>query len=160
MLNIAKVLGCSFLMISFFTVGLSSDARSELAGENIAGNAPEGSYRMTCANVKMDKDMLVGKCLRIHDKKDIWESTSLNIYGCVDDIANIDGTLSCSKGGEPPKGSYRQTCRRIEVNIMPKVPLSAECKTETGYWIRTNHAGSCPQGKDLANLNGKLTCNP
>lgn len=167
MSRITKVLACSFSITILFLSIFSSDVRSEQErariylmtepGEGIAANAPQGSYRLTCAYAKLNLNTLTGKCI---DIKEQWIDAWLNIYGCVDDIANMDGVLSCSKGGVPPKGSYRKTCRLIEVNTVAGVPLTAQCQAGDGHWLRTNHAGSCPEGKDLANLNGQLTCNP
>lgn len=165
MSKVTRVLIYALFIVPLFVFTSPSGVRSEegsspefimaAAGEFIAPNAPQGSYRLTCSNVKLDQDTLAGNCLSI---KEAWVYTSLSIYGCVDDIANMDGRLSCSKGGVPPKGSYKQTCRLIEVQRVPGVPLTAECQAVDGHWIRTNHEGSCPAGQDLANLNGQLTC--
>jgi len=117
---------------------------------------PEGSYRQTCKDLELKGDLLTAQCLT---RKEKYEPARLVIYGCLDDIANMDGQLSCSKGNRlPPSGSYKLTCRHIEMGTIVNVPMTAQCLARDGDWKRTNHSAVCENGRDLANINGQLSC--
>ena len=57
---------------------------------------PRGSYRETCANVRMDGYLLRATCQR---RDGSWRWTSLDdAYDCEGRIANFDGRLVCTRG--------------------------------------------------------------
>jgi hypothetical protein len=76
---------------------------------------------------------------------------------CIGDIANYDGVLACNIGGQPPSGSYSQSCRYAWLNGST---LNAECKTSAGAWQPTalSDVSECPGGS-ITNLDGTLACN-
>jgi hypothetical protein len=80
-----------------------------------------------------------------------------NYDQCIGDIANLDGVLACNIGGQPPSGSYSQTCR---YPWLDGATLNAECKTLAGVWQATSLSGvsQCPSDS-VANLDGTLACN-
>jgi len=56
---------------------------------------PGGSYRQTCVGAAMQGDTLSARCRTIDGR---WVDTWLRaVRECVGDIANLDGTLSCSR---------------------------------------------------------------
>lgn len=119
---------------------------------------PPGSYRYTCDGFNWIPNQigkhLTARCIKRNEDR---MYTALDLTGCRDDISNMDGTLSCSKGdSDPPKGSYRATTRLI---VMANGRISsAESLAGNGQWVRSSHPGFCGYGQDLANVDGTLTC--
>jgi hypothetical protein len=68
--------------------------------------APQGSYLNTCTNVGMHGDRLIADCRR---SDGAWRSTLLDTDGCVGDIANLNGRLSCNR---VPNEGYGSSERR------------------------------------------------
>ncbi len=55
---------------------------------------PEGSYRETCRDVRVEGDRLYANCRRRNDSD--WRSTSLKHFDrCRGEIANVNGRLEC-----------------------------------------------------------------
>jgi hypothetical protein len=72
-----------------------------------AQSAPEGSYRKTCSDARVEDRTLTAVC-RITDGRK--QSTSLtDVNRCVGDIGNDNGALTCSHG--PPMAPYRKDRR-------------------------------------------------
>jgi CVNH domain len=56
---------------------------------------PAGSYRQTCTGATMNGDTLSASCRTIDGR---WVNTRLGaVRECTGDLANLDGTLSCSR---------------------------------------------------------------
>jgi Ni/Co efflux regulator RcnB len=54
---------------------------------------PDGSYRQTCQDIRVDGDRLYAKCQK---RNNDWRSTSLKHFDrCRGEIANINGRLEC-----------------------------------------------------------------
>jgi hypothetical protein len=66
---------------------------------------PQGSYLNSCTHVDMDRDRLIADCRRPDGG---WHRTVLDIRGCVGDIGNINGQLSCNRGSREGYGSNRR----------------------------------------------------
>jgi hypothetical protein len=59
-------------------------------------DGPRGTYRDTCANIRMDGYTLRASCQR---RNGSWRWTSLDdAFACDDRIANFDGRLVCTRG--------------------------------------------------------------
>lgn len=120
---------------------------------------PNGSYQQSCRNATMRGSTLSAQC---QDSRGGWQSSSINVNDCRNrDIANINGRLSCTGNGggggaQVPSGSYQQSCRNA---YMSGPTLHAQCRDSRGNWqnsaVNTNNC----RGRDIANDNGRLTCN-
>ena len=122
-----------------------------------AGAAPPGgTYRATCSDLNLDNSgNLYGRCKKIDGSRVI---STLNVSGCRQNIANIDGHLRCD--GVGPVGSYAKTCWNIRTD---NATLRAECRTRNGgvkatqldevAWHRCQEKGA-----DIANTDGVLGC--
>jgi hypothetical protein len=60
------------------------------------GQVPSGSYQLSCNNAYMLGSVLIAQC---RDMSGRMVSTQLNIQGCRQDIANINGSLTCQGQG-------------------------------------------------------------
>jgi hypothetical protein len=70
-------------------------------------SVPQGSYRSSCTDVRVDDRTLTAVC-RIADGRE--QRTSLtDVNRCVGDIANDNGSLTCSHG--QPMAPYREDRR-------------------------------------------------
>jgi hypothetical protein len=82
-----------------FSVGASAAlliAGSMLLQPAHAQSAPEGSYRKTCSDARVEDRTLTAVC-RITDGRE--QNTSLtDVNRCVGDIGNDNGALTCSHG--------------------------------------------------------------
>lgn len=125
---------------------------------------PEGDYRQTCQNVRMNGDRLEARC----QKKDGgWRDTSMNYRACGGTIINDDGNLRCGgrgwQGGRMgrggwygglPQGGYQQTCQNIRMN---GDRLEARCQKRDGGWRDTSmDYRTC--GGTVINDDGNLRC--
>jgi len=135
--------------------------------------AQSGSYQQSCVHIRNHGNSLSASCTAPNGQR-IHSTVALPCYG---DIANNNGYLRCDGrggggypgnrpgfghgpsyggGGFAPQGSYRQSCRGINVrgNFM-----TAECTATNGQWIRSSlDYARCRYGTDVANVNGRLTC--
>jgi len=124
---------------------------------------PQGSYRNSCTNARAMQlpgggRLLTAQCRTSNGST---RNTSLRFENCRGDISNNNGNLTCSNlgggvgGARPPSGSYQQTCRDAR---MQGSTLSASCRDNRNRWqsssINTNNC----RGRDIANINGRLTC--
>jgi hypothetical protein len=129
-------------------IGCSAIARADVI--------PRGSYQATCSDFYTDGNTLWATCrTRYGDSID----TSLHGHNsCEGDIANIDGRLTCVDDRDDdwsPRGSYRNTCRRINVE---ERTLEAECQDRFGRWRYTELDNFRLCRGDIFNLNGILGC--
>jgi len=121
-----------------------------------AARMPNGSYRQSCSNIKVKdasskKPWLVANC---RDAKGRYRPTSLRFTQCRADIANVNGQLMCWGGGNPPRGSWSQSCRNGSVR---HGVLYADCQRRNGDWWRASiKLNRCRKG--VENNNGQLRC--
>lgn len=138
-------------------------AAMTFCGAAIAAPAPPGSYQQTCKDVYADWNVLTATCRTRYGQ---WNYTTLRDYrDCEGDIANQNGRLVCTRddsdddddddGGWTPRGSYRDTCRRIDVE---GGTLTAECSDRNGRWRYTELPNFRACRGDIANVNGMLQC--
>lgn len=113
---------------------------------------PTGSYQATCSDVRMEHGVLTATCLTMNQQPR--RSSLASVASCVDDIANIDGQLTCNRR-RIPAGSYRQTCTGATMN---GGTLSASCRTIDGRWVDTWLGAIRECTGDIANLDGTLSC--
>lgn len=132
---------------------------------------PNGSYLGSCAPVRVDGDTLHGNCDTGKGRRD----SSISVSRCAGvDIANHYGQLRCltrvrAHWGEfvLPAGSYINSCGAKVVGTV----LKAACGTGEGehkmFGITMSsenvrgaelELSTCPDGADIANLRGHLTC--
>jgi hypothetical protein len=117
------------------------------------GNAPPGSFIQTCGNVIVNGDALTAICIT---RNGTTVSTSFSGFNtCRSPVTNIDGFLTCNRGtGDPPPGTYQQTCIDIIVN---GPSITADCETSGGTLVKTSLA-STNNCADISNKEGTLTC--
>lgn len=150
------------------------------AGSALAQPEPDGSFTDSCQNVQVRNGDLRAQCRTANGG---WNWTTLDDYErCDGDIANLNGELVCregandddtgpgrppgpppsppqggwNSGGNLPNGSYRQTCRNIEVD---RDDLDAECQDRNGRYRDTQLDDYRRCRGDIANDNGTLRCN-
>jgi major membrane immunogen (membrane-anchored lipoprotein) len=133
------------------------------------GGLPEGDYRRTCQNVRMNGDRLEARC----QKRDGgWRDTSMDYRSCGGMVINDDGNLRCGGPGGPggrmgemgggpgrmyrrfPEGDYRQTCQNVHTN---GDRLEARCQKKDGGWRDTSIDYRRCRGT-IANDDGNLRC--
>jgi hypothetical protein len=122
-------------------------------------NVPRGSYQQTC-RMTLDcrtQTTISGKCKTLDGA---WKPATPSAVNTCTDIENCNGVLRCNTGGEPPQGSYRQSCRCVHVQTGT---LTADCRRSNGSWTGTDGQGSqlknfasCKNG--IENNEGTLSC--
>jgi hypothetical protein len=127
-----------------------------------AQNVPNGSYRQSCREVRMEsRDDLAATCRRVNGN---WRYTKIDIDRCRGrDITNNNGHLECGDyryGGnygryQMPTGSWSQSCRDARI---VRDDLYAECRQRDGDWIRTSIDLDDCRGRGIVNDNGRLRC--
>lgn len=124
-----------------------------------AAQLPNGSYQQSCRNARIDRDRLVAEC---RDRRGTWISSSLDYNNCRNssrDIANVDGRLTCALagggGGQLPAGSWRSSCDQA---YMTGATLVATCRDSRGQRLRSSLDTRSCNGRDIANIEGRLTC--
>lgn len=130
---------------------------STLATAANAAPIPPGSYQDTCTDIEATWSTLTATCER---RDGNWNYTTLSNYrNCDGDIANQNGRLKCIDDGDDddwmPRGSYRQTCRKIAVD---GDTLMAECQDSLGRWRYTELADFRSCRSDIYNRGGILRC--
>lgn len=130
-------------------------------GGGTVDRPPSGSYTRSCSNIDLRGAILSAVC---RDGRGNSVRTSLDIRDCRGrDIANINGRLNCSTGpgsggggGAVPVGSYQRTCSKAYMN---GDILHASCKLTFGSSTRRTSIDTrqC-RGRDIANVNGQLSC--
>lgn len=126
-----------------------------LVGAASAQPIPSGSYQDTCSEISATWTTLTATCERGDGN---WNYTTLKNYrSCRVDIANVKGRLQCvdSEDDRLPKGSYRDTCRKIEVD---GDTLTAECKDSFRRWRYTELDDFAGCRGDIFNDRGILRC--
>ncbi len=89
-------------MNSGLRLSLLAVAAASLAGlvaVDTAAAQPAGSYARSCKNSRMIGPVLYSLCTMRNGRT---MSAKLDVRGCVGDIANIDGRLTCRKGPATP----------------------------------------------------------
>lgn len=137
---------------------------------------PAGSYLATCTQVGQRGPILFGVC---QTRQGFFVQSQLDLRGCVGDIENRNGQLSCRRGGfqQPrfgggfdegfapaprprvsrglPPGSWQFTCG--EPTLQGPV-LSATCQTARGNFRRSSIDLRSCEGGPVENANGRLVC--
>ena len=117
-----------------------------------SANVPAGSYRQSCTACSVSGESLTAWCKSIRNQDR--QSTLYNFHACRSGIENMDGFLTCNKGDSPPGGSYKGSCRNINVE---RNTLYASCRNVNGDWKEANLAlGHC--NYEIYNTNGALAC--
>jgi len=133
----------SFLVILSFSNPASAQA-----------NIPPGSYKKSCKDIQL----MVGNVLwAMCEKRDgTYQKSTLQLSQCEGDISNDNGRLTCKKkpGKRPPKGSYQNSCKDIQVDGNQ---LRAKCRKRNGSWNNTKINYKKCSG-DIRNDNGELRC--
>jgi hypothetical protein len=78
--------------------GLLAGAMLAIASSAAFAQAPPGSYRESCRDIRMQGPTLTALCRRAGGRGE--QLTALNIEHCVGDIGNNNGNLVCN-GGRP-----------------------------------------------------------
>jgi len=115
---------------------------------------PNGSYKNSCKNIRVDGKQLKAKCEKKNGK---WNNTSIKYKNCNKDIKNDNGNLTCGGGNSTkfPKGSYKKSCKNLQKEGKW---LEADCKNKNGKWKHSSiKFKNCKNG--IYNDNGKLRCN-
>jgi hypothetical protein len=129
---------------------------------------PRGSYRATCDQIYVTPGRgrtwtLNARCQTRRGR--LVDAVLPDYQACRGDIGNNDGRLECAAGqsqsmGQPPRGSYRSTCRDEELVRGPggTVDLIATCQTRGGRFVDATlpNVKSCVG--DIGNDNGRLVC--
>jgi hypothetical protein len=134
---------------------------------------PAGSYLATCTQVGQRGPTLFAVC---QTRQGFFVQSQLDLRGCVGDISNRNGQLTCQRGGfqqeqqfgggfqvapRPrvsrglPPGSWQFTCG--EPSLQGPV-LSATCQTARGNFRRTSIDLRACEGGPVENANGRLVC--
>jgi CVNH domain len=143
------------IMAVLFTEGTTSQAQAGL---------PNGSYRQTCQDIRLDGNMLKARCQKVDGG---WRNTSLDYRGCGGQVINDNGYLRCGPGGyygggRPPyaggalpPGSYKRTCQNMR---MEDNKLIGYCLKADGGWRNTslNNVNQCKT--QIVNDDGNLRC--
>jgi len=155
-----------FILVFAVTFGLFGLLSAPASAQPV----PPGSYLQSCQNVRDVAGWLKATC---QDSRGRWVEATMAISWCTpgNDIANEDGRLVCKTrsgpsfggpGGAPfgaeraPYGSYMGTCRDVRVTAGW---LKATCQDSRGRWAESTTAVSwCSYGRDIANVDGRLTC--
>jgi hypothetical protein len=124
---------------------------------------PPGAWRATCgearAYVQGGGKVLSARCTR---RGGGTVASTLRYDTCRGQIINDNGRLACSGGGGGggsgpaiPRGSYRDSCNGV---YMSGWNLNASCRDSSGRWNRTSLDIRTCGDRDIANLNGRLSC--
>src|SRR5215217_6490051 len=122
---------------------------------------PSGSYSRTCTDARALSQaggrLLTARCQTANGGQ---ERSSLRYENCRGDIGNNNGKLFCSTNGggnndRPPTGSYQQSCTDA---VMQGSTLSAVCRDSRGQRVRSSINTRDCRGRDIANINGRLSC--
>lgn len=125
---------------------------------------PAGSYRSTCTDIRTtainNSKVMNARCQKANGG---YERSTLRYDNCRGDIGNNNGKLVCSTGGAGPQppvpqlpaGSYKQSCTNASVR---SGLLSATCKDSAGRYQNTSLRYEDCRGRDIANINGRLSC--
>ncbi|SCW78252.1 CVNH domain-containing protein [Ancylobacter rudongensis] len=141
-----------------------------MVGSASAQSVPAGSYLESCREVRDVAGWLKASC---RDRAGRWVDATMAIAWCApgNDIVNDNGRLVCGGAARlapppppttpsmierPPYGSYMASCRDVR---MVAGWLKATCQDARGRWVDATTAASwCTGGRDIANIDGRLTC--
>ncbi|QRG07625.1 hypothetical protein EZH22_04305 [Xanthobacter dioxanivorans] len=134
------------------------------AGAAMAQPVPPGSYLQSCRDVQVRRGGDLSAFCATRNGQ--WVGARLNDFpSCRGDISNQNGQLWCERraappppgpGGFGPRGSYQQSCNRIEFR---NGVLSGFCRTRAGNWQATMlNTLNCQPGSDISNQDGNLFC--
>ncbi|MCH8014073.1 MAG: CVNH domain-containing protein, partial [Candidatus Dadabacteria bacterium] len=118
------------------------------------GNLPPGSYKKSCKDIQLVAGNVLWAMCEKGDGK--FQKSTLRLFDCEGDISNNNGVLTCKKkpGKRPPKGSYQNSCKDIQVEGKQ---LRAKCQKRNGSWNKTKINYKKCSG-DIRNDNGELSC--
>lgn len=154
-------------MKTFGLTGLAAAVATVLLGFGAVAWAqplplPGGSWRDTCGEARAYfQDGARTLSARCSNSRGGSSYSSLRYDQCRGDIANRDGQLVCGNpgplppGAGVPDGSYRRSCRGAYVS---GGRLYAECRDHRGDWQRTSIDLASCRGRDITNIDGRLTC--
>lgn len=154
------------------SVGLAAACLSLVVSSAAAQPEPDGSFTDSCQNIQVRSGDLRAQCRTASGG---WNWTTLDDYErCDGDIANLNGELVCREGADEndtvrdrdrgrgdrgdrdiPNGSYRQTCRNIDVDGRD---LEAECADRRGRYGDTRLSNYRNCNGDIGNDDGELRC--
>lgn len=118
-----------------------------------AQHPPNGSYRLTCDNIRVSGTTLHADC-RAHNGQ--YRATTLDLSKCDPSrgVYNDGGNLRCAPKPPPiPGGPYLRTCRDVRVHGSA---LFAMCRDDQRKERSTGLTLPC--AGDITNVNGKLVC--
>jgi hypothetical protein len=131
---------------------LAMQALASAADCGPSANVPAGSYRQSCTACTVGGGSLTAWCKGINNRDQ--QSALYNYPACRSGIENMDGYLTCNKGATPPDGSYKASCRNV--NVENNV-LYATCRNVNGGWKEANlQLGYCNYA--IYNTDGALRC--
>ncbi len=125
---------------------------------------PPGQWRATCGEARAyaqgGAKILSARCTQ---RGGGTAASTLRYDTCRGQIINDNGRLACSGGGGGgggggqaiPRGSYRDSCNGA---YMTGWTLNASCRDSSGRWNRTSLDTRTCGNRDIANLNGRLSC--
>ena len=120
-------------------LGLFAGVILAVASSATYAQAPPGSYRESCRDIRMQGPTLTALCGRANGRGE--QLTALNVAHCVGDIGNNNGNLVCN-GGRPS----RPVPSPSEAQYAPGAPYPApgyapppRYGQEHGYWERCEH---------------------
>lgn len=129
---------------------------------------PPGSYRGVCPDVTVSGYVLSATCLNSSGGR---VRSSMDLRTCTNrDIVTLDGRLVCSTaaarpwtpssgqaGSAIPDGPYRATCPIVSLSLSK---LKARCKDSRGETVKSELDLKACKGRDILNVDGRLTCTP
>jgi hypothetical protein len=154
------------LFSAFVLALVSVAALPQVAAAQGGMRMPEGGFRESCRDIRLDRDRLMATC---RGKYGGWNRTSLDLRDCRGGmVENHDGDLVCEGGryggdrddygfGGLPRGGYRQSCRDIDVN---RGVLTATCRNKDGRWVMASIDLRDCRGGSIENKRGILVCRP
>lgn len=129
---------------------------------------PRGSYRTSCDQIYVTPGP--GKTLTLNARCQtrrgrVVDAVLPNYQACRGDIGNNDGRLECSAAqgenlGQPPRGSYRATCRDDQLvrGRSGTIDLIASCQTRSGRLVDATLPNVRACNGDISNDDGRLVC--
>ena len=136
-------------VLMFFLILLSFHTSASAQGK-----LPPGSYKKSCKDIQLVAGNVLWAMCEKGDGK--FQKSTLRLFDCEGDISNNNGVLTCKKkpGKRPPKGSYQNSCKDIQVEGKQ---LRAKCQKRNGSWNKTKINYKKCSG-DIRNDNGELSC--
>jgi len=129
---------------------------------------PRGSYRSTCDQIYVTRGprgtlTLNARCQTRRGR--MVDATLPDYQACRGDIGNNDGRLECVAAsgetlGQPPRGSYRSTCRDEQLvrGYGGTIDLIASCRTRSGRYVDATLPNVRACNGEIGNDKGRLVC--